>query len=104
MEVTPDTEALTLDLYAPKFTFSLAKPDSTEDEVKTFEGVAGSNLPDRVKVISNRDYNLNIATHSEKWFVFAVLTLFTSGIPYFLYTRSSKALLRKLQTHSKKSN
>ena len=51
----------------------------------------GSNWPDRVFVMGNRDFNLGVANHADKWAVFWIFTLCTSFVPYCLQKRKGSA-------------
>ena len=74
-----------MSLVQPSFKFNLREPDddSPMDDAsetdKEYQGV-GTNLPDRIFVMNNRDYNLGVANHADKW---AVFWLFTVGVSCF---------------------
>ena len=69
-----------ISLVQPSFKFSMTEPDEEPAETdQVYQGV-GTNLPDRIFVMNNRDYNLGVANHADKW---AVFWLFTVGVSCF---------------------
>ena len=74
-----------MSLVQPSFKFNLREPDDdtpmddASETDKEYQGV-GTNLPDRIFVMNNRDYNLGVANHADKW---AVFWLFTVGVSCF---------------------
>lgn len=71
-------------LAQPSFKFTMVEPDEQfsdeqESQQVVYQGV-GTNLPDRIFVMNNRDYNLGVANHADKW---AVFWLFTVGVSCF---------------------
>ena len=69
-----------ISLIQPSFKFTMIEPDEVPEETdQVYQGV-GTNLPDRIFVMNNRDYNLGVANHADKW---AVFWLFTVGVSCF---------------------
>ena len=84
-------------LQPPEFTFTSVEPDELEGENSyTFEGL-GTNIPDRLYVINNRDYNLSVANHADKWAVFWLFTAGVSCFPHYLLKRRQKAYARMIK-------
>ena len=71
--------------------------DEDGDEVaQTYQGV-GTNLPDRIFVMNNRDYNLGVANHADKWAVFWLFTVSVSCLPRCLQSQSERAYHRMIR-------
>jgi len=68
-----------ISLAPPSFNFTIVEPEDLIGEL-SFEGV-GTNMPDRIYVMDNRDYNLGVAYHADKWAVFWLFTVCTACIP-----------------------
>lgn len=78
-------------LQAPTFTFTCVEPDEVlGDGEQVYEGV-GTNMPERIFIMKNRDYNLSVANHADKWAVFWLFTIGTACLPHFLQRRSEKS-------------
>jgi len=44
-----------------------------------------------VRVISNREYNLSVASNPDKWAMFVFLTFCTVGVPYLLWWKNEQS-------------
>ena len=92
-EITSDN----ISLVAPTFTFKSMEPEEQDvDGDYVFEGI-GTNIPDRIFVMNNRDYNLAVANHADKW---AVFWLFTAGVacfPYYLLKQRQRSYDRMIK-------
>ena len=71
-----------ISLAEPQFNFTCVEPDEIfqDDSVQKYEGI-GTNMPDRIYVMNNRDFNLGVANHADKWAVFWLFTVCTFFIP-----------------------
>ena len=70
-----------ISLVQPSFKFTMVEPDELSEESDlVYQGV-GTNLPDRIFIMNNRDYNLGVANHADKWAVFWLFTVCVSCFP-----------------------
>ena len=71
--------------------------DEIEDDTdQVYQGV-GTNLPDRIFIMNNRDYNLGVANHADKWAVFWLFTVGVSCFPRFLQRSSERFYNRMIR-------
>ena len=54
-------------------------------------------MPNRIYVMDNRDYNLGVANHADKWAVFWLFTALTACIPRFLQHQSVRSYRRMIK-------
>jgi len=54
-------------------------------------------MPERVFIMNNRDYNLSVANHADKWAVFWLFTVATACLPHFLKRKSERAFDYKIR-------
>ena len=54
-------------------------------------------MPDRVQLISNKEYRLGYADNTSKWAVFWFFTFCASGIPYMLQQRDARLYKRRVR-------
>ena len=78
-------------LQAPAFTFTCVEPDEVLGEgEQVYEGV-GTNMPERIFIMNNRDYNLGVANHADKWAVFFLFTFSVACCPLMMQRRQERA-------------
>ena len=87
-----------INLASPVFHFECVEPEEVgkELEQKLYSGV-GTNLPDRIFIMNNRDYNLGVANHADKWAVFWLFTAAVSCFPRFLERTSERSHKRMIK-------
>ena len=84
-------------LQAPSFTFTCVEPDEVLGEgEQVYEGI-GTNMPERVYVMNNRDYNLSVANHADKWAVFWLFTVSVGCIPLMMQRRNERGFARMIR-------
>ena len=101
LETTGDNISLT----TPKFSFKILEQDDEldyDDPERVIEGDltysgVGTNLPDRIYVMNNRDYNLSVANHADKWAVFWLFTIGASCFPRCLQGQNERAYHRMIK-------
>ena len=54
-------------------------------------------MPDRIYVMNNRDYNLGVANHADKWAVFWLFTVCTFCVPRCLQWQRQQAYHRMIR-------
>ena len=67
-----------------------------DEDLVYFTG-QGISLPDRVQLISNKDYRLGYADNLSKWAVFWFFTFCASGIPYMVQQRDARLYKRRVR-------
>ena len=54
-------------------------------------------MPDRIFVMNNRDYNLGVANHADKWAVFWLFTVGVSCFPRCLQRQNERIYHRMIR-------
>ena len=86
-----------IELQPPSFTYSCNEPDEVLGEgERVYEGF-GTNMPERIFIMNNRDYNLGVANHADAWAVFFLFTFGIACCPLMMMRRGERSFHRMIQ-------